>query len=334
MATPTGNQLFDVVLTNMLLGFANGKFVGLDVAPLIPVDQYKFQYVRFDDDSIYLNPSRRAPTEEVKRFSSDFGSSESEVFEYAIEYELPDQYIRTKRVHGVDLERRAMMRSAYSIELEQEFTILTKLINPANYPTSNKITLSGSAQFSDPSSNPRLAFQTARNAIYDQCGVYPNKTIMSMNAFQALQRHPATTDRFSGYANRSNLIVNADDIAEIYGLGELMIATAAYRPLGTALSAARVKMVTNHIWMGYCPSVPKTSTELNELVGGRMLPNPNHDMANPAAMYTFVLDGQAMVAESPYFERRTKTHLYPTSATYNPEITQATAAYLFSSVVA
>jgi hypothetical protein len=77
VATPTGNQLFDVVLTNMLLGFANGKFVGLDVAPLIPVDQYKFEYVRFDDDALYLNPSRRQPTEEVKRFPSDFGSSES-----------------------------------------------------------------------------------------------------------------------------------------------------------------------------------------------------------------------------------------------------------------
>jgi hypothetical protein len=157
---------------------------------------------------------------------------------------------------------------------------------------------------------------------------------MSMNAFQALQRHPATTDRFSGYANRSNLIVNADDIAQIYGLGELLIATAAYRPLNTALSAARVKMMTNHIWMGYCPDVPKTSTELNELVGGRMIPNPNHDMANPASVYTFMLDGQAMVAETPYFERRTKTHLYPTTATYNPEIVNSTAAYLFSSVVA
>jgi hypothetical protein len=334
MAIGQGQPKFDVVLSNMVIDYSNGNFVGLDIAPLVPVTQDRFQWVRFDDDALYVGNNTLAAGEQVRRFTSDFGTDEGDIEHHDIEYFLPRRFIRQKAVDGVDREDQAMRLSGGAIRLEQELSIVGTAINPDNYPSTNKITLTGSNQFSDPTSNPIRTFQTARNAVYDQIGEYPNKTIMSINAFQALQEHPQTRDRIRNYQNSSSLQAQAEAIAAIYGLGRLLISTAAYRPIGTPLSNPRVKIMPNQVLLTYTPDAPANPNQSNEIQGGRLIPNPNSDRSVPSAAYTFVLDGQVIYAEVPYEDRPHKAIVYPTGAAYKMVITQAVGSYLISNPVA
>jgi hypothetical protein len=334
MAIGKGQPMFDVVLSNMLIDYANGNFVGLEAAPLMPVSQTRFQWVQFDDDAIYSGNNTRAPGEQVKRFTSDFGQTEGDLDYHDIEYFLPREFTRLKDVDGIDREDQAMRRSAYAIELEQELSIVGTLINPANYPSTNKVTLTGSNQFSDPTSNPIRTFQIARNAVYDQIGEYPNKTVMSINAFQALQEHPQTAARIRNYQNSSSLQAQAEAIAAIYGLGRLLISTAAYRPIGTPLSNPRVKIMPNQVLMTYTPDAPANPSQGNEIQGGRLIPNPNSDRSVPSAAYTFILDGRTIYAEVPYEDRPHKAIVYPSGSAYKTVITQSVGSYLISNPVA
>jgi hypothetical protein len=321
------------------MGFGNGNFIAEEVAPTIQSAQYKGKYVRFDDSSITLLPTRRVPGAEILRFGSDYGTDEYEIFQDAIAYELPKEVIRTSGVTGVNLDMRAMRQSRYMHELRREFDLTQLIFNPAVYASTNKITLTNSGatnqlQLNDPSSDIEAIFQNAQTSIFDQTGYYPTVTVMSLNAFQAIQRHPVTKDKFKYYQNSSNLQAQADAIAAAYGLGKLLIATAAYRVAGASLTVARTKMVTNQIWMGYVPQYPETPESRNDLGYGSALGHPEADMATPAALYTFALEGEVLVAEPVWYEEENRCYYYPTISNRTPIMTQATAAYLISSVTA
>jgi hypothetical protein len=326
---------FDYVLQNFAMRLGNGSLIADDYAPIVPTDQYNFKYPRFDDSALTLFNTNRAFGERIKHFSWDFSTDLASISEQAIAYKLTKESLRTAGVTGVNLDQMATRKVKYALDLVREYDISQLISNPANFPTGNKVTLSGSTQWSDPSSTPGLDIDRARTAIFDKCGYYPNVTVASLNAFKALQRHPETTGRFRGNSNSmNNFFATEKAIAEAYGLGKLLIGNAAYRPEGAPLTDPRLKMYTNLIWMGYVAEFGDKSSYLDDEqnYGNGFNGHPEADMGQASALYTFVLRDEAMFFEPVVDDKMTRSYYYPAVQNKTPVITQSTAMYLISNV--
>lgn len=332
------NTIFDYVLTKFAIGFNQaGKYAALQIAKMVYVGQYEGKYLKFDDDAIYKMDTARAPGEKIRAFSSTFGSDDYKVGQEAIAYKLAREHLRSVGVTGVALDRRAMMLTRAAIDLVNEFKIAALLQNPANYPATNRQTLSGASQVSNPASDLILMFQQINQVILDATGEYLNQATMTRNVFNAIQRHPQTRELLKYYPNSSNLMVQIQAISDIYGLGTIRIPNAAYRPEGSPLSQPRQKIWNNCILCAYVPGDGANKSMTAEGQEGERSgyeAAPQSDMAMPSAFQTFGLEGETLLAEPTVYDEMSRSYYYPLISSLDAKITNPQAAYLISSASA
>jgi hypothetical protein len=336
----TADTKFDYVLQNFAMRLGNGSLIADEYAPIVPSDQYSFKYPRFDDSALTLFNMDRAFGARIKHFSWDFSTDRAEITQEAIAYKLTKESLRAVGVTGVALDKQATRKTNYALDLSREFRVSQLISNPLNFPVSNRRTLIGATQWSDPvNSTPSRDIDLARTAIFDATGFYPNVCVCSLNAFKALQRHPETRNRFSSNSNTmNNFFADEQALAKAYGLGKLIVGNAAYRPEGAPLTDPRLKMYNNMFWLGYVAEFSDKSSMLDaEQSYGDVASfngHPEADMGQASALYTFGIRDEVKVFEPVHYDEMTRSYYYPAVSNRTPVITQATAMYLFSNVSA
>ena len=190
-------RVVDPVLSALALGYSNAAFVGDQLLPFVSLDKEGGKIPRFGKDAFKVYATERA-----------LRAKSNEDAEAA----FPLQAHATNRVvEGIRLRHEAMVAS------------MTQ--NPANYPTGNKIALSGTDVFTDLGSDPEGVVDDAKAAVRNKIVKEPNTMVIGYTAWRAMKRHAKLKAILSDTRSR---LVQLADLREIFEIANIVVGKAVY----------------------------------------------------------------------------------------------------------
>lgn len=309
--SPNQARVVDPVLTEVARGFKNADMVGSALFPEVPVDQRGGKIITFRKEDFQLYATGRTPGANTKRVNYGYDGSayalESHSLEGVVPFEIMEE---ANAVPGINMGSLAVMKTQNIIALRTEKAQADVALTAASYPAANKITLSGTSQWSDfgSTSDPIANIETAKDAIRAQIGRRPNTVLVSAKVFASLRQHPKIIDRIK-YTGRD--VVTTELLAALWGVKNVVVGDAVYADAADAMV---------DIWGKF---VVVAYTEVGTL----------RDMGLPSYGYTYRLRGFPIV-ESPYQDRSAKSWVYPVTDELAPVMAGASAGYLITNAVA
>lgn len=307
--TPSQARVIDPILTTVAQGYKNSAFIGDALFPPVPVGQRGGKVLAFGKEDFMLYATARAPGANTNRVQYGYASSPYALEQHALEGQVPFEMMEEARAApGLDQGTIAVRKTQNIIGLRKEKAMADLATDAGNYPSGNKTTLSGTAQWSDYSnSSPSVAIETAKNAVRAKIGLRPNTVVLGAAVFSVLKLHPALLDRIK-YTGRD--VVTTDLLAALWEVDRVLVGEAVY---------ASDAGVFSDVW-GKFVVVAYTDT------------SGMPDMGVPSYGYTYQLRGYPIV-EQPYQDRNAKSWIYPVTDEVAPVIAASSAGYLYSAVV-
>lgn len=216
-------RIVDPVLTTLARGYSNAKFVAESLFPIAPVEQEGGKIPQFGKEQFKLYKTERAIRAKSNRISPEGLTT----IEYALtehDEEYPMDY-REEAASMFNLERHGTMVVTETIQLSREKAAADLAQNADNYPVGNKITLSGTSQFTHADSDPITVMETAKEALRGKIGKRPNTMIMGAATYKALKNHAKLIERIK-YSMKG--ILTIDLMKEIFDVANIVVGEAVY----------------------------------------------------------------------------------------------------------
>jgi hypothetical protein len=309
---PSQARVIDPVLTTVAQGYQNAEMIATALFPVVPVPLRGGNVITFGKESFMLYQSQRAPGENTKRVRFGYAGAPYTLVDYSLEGVVPME-IEQEAMNGpgIDLGSRAVNDVQAFMSLRHEKAAADLARNAATYAASNKATLSGTSQWSDygATSDPINDVQSAISAVRAATGKRPNTVAMGALVMDKLKHHPKVVDRIK-YTGRD--VATAELLASLFGVSRVLSGDAIYsNDAGTAFT---------DVW-GKDVVVAFTNTASAQSGG------------LPSYGYTYMLDGYPMV-EEPYYDRSSKSWIYPVTRSEAPVLAAPSAGFLFTNAVA
>ena len=216
-------RVVDPVLSALALGYSNAEFIGDQLLPFVTLDKEGGKIPRFGKDVFRLYATERALRAKSNRINpDDVDGIDISLDEHDLEY--PIDY-REDAEAAFPLQTHATNRVVEGIRLRHEAMVASITQNPANYPTGNKIALSGSAVFTDPNSDPEGVVDEAKAAVRNKIVKEPNTMVIGYKAWRALKRHPKLKAILSDARSR---LVQIADLREIFEIENIVVGKGIY----------------------------------------------------------------------------------------------------------
>lgn len=310
--TPAGARVIDPVLSTIAQGYTNAEMVASALFPSVRVPTRGGKIITFGKEDFMLYGSQRAPGENTKRVQFGYSSGNFALVDYGLEGQVPVEIMQEgMAVPGIDHGAMAVRKVSAIMALRLEKQAADIARTAGSYASSNKVTLTSTAQWSDFSgtSNPINNIETAKDAVRAATGKRANTVVMGAAVMSKLRQHPVVVDRMK-YTGRD--VATAEILAALFGVQRVLVGDAIYsNDAGTAFT---------DVWG---KDVVVAYTELGSVA----------DMGAPSYGYTYTLDGYPM-AEEPYYDRNTKSWVYPVTRAEAPVLASASAGYLITNAVA
>lgn len=210
-------------------------------------------------------------------------------------------------VPSIDLASGAINMVMDVIDLGLEMDSATMARNAANYGVNNKLTLTGTARWTNAASNPQKAVTDGNENIRRSIGRYANTLVLGPSAFNALTQHAMLKDQFK-YTGRDS--ITAEMMAAYFKLKKVVVGTAVFLPENALETAMATDVWGDDAILAYVPE-----NGMNYQV--------------PSYGYTYELAGYPQV-EQPYMERSNDSWIYPIKAERRAIITGAEGGFLFT----
>lgn len=312
--TPAQARVINPVLTSVAQGYKNNAMVGGALFPQVNVGTRAGNIITFGKEAFkqYADLAR-APGGATKRVQLGYAGSPFALVDYSLEGSLPIEILQegmaSDKGFSIDGAQVAIQGVQDIMALRLEIAQATLATTAGNYASTNKVTLSGSSQWSDVSgtSDPVAAVETAKNAIRTATGKRPNTMVIGALVFSALQKHPVIIDRIK-YTGRD--VPTVELLSALFGVRVIV---------GDAIKSSDADVFSD-VW-GKHAVLAYTET------------SPLASMGAPTYGYTYNLGGYPLV-EEPYYERNSKTWYFPVSRAEAPVIAGAGAGYLITNAVA
>ncbi len=227
MSTLQKKRVVDPVLTNIARGFKNASHVATNLFPIVSVNKEGGKIPQFTKEAFKIYNTERAIRAKSNRINPenrdeiDFVLTEHDL-EYPIDYREQEEDILPLRLHATNV-----VTDGISLRLEKLAADIAQ--NLSTYPTGNKVTLAAGDKFTNTSSNPFTAFDTAKEAVRAKIAQRPNVCVIGASAYNALKNHPAVLDRIK-YTQTAvmttSLLKSLLDFDELY-VGDSVYATDA-----------------------------------------------------------------------------------------------------------
>ena len=297
-------RVVDPILTTVVQGYGTPEFVGSALFPKVDVLSRSGRIIEFGRGDFVLFGTRRAPGGPTRRRGLEYGSARYELYQDALEGELPMEYLEEAKAGGIpfSLQEETAKGAMRSLDLNLEYAQAAEASNFARYDANHKITLSGSSLWTNPASDPTVQVTTWKEAVRRSIGAYPNTAVLGASGFQAAVNHPSIRDQIK-YTSADS--VTPDMLAKIWGLAKLVV--------GEALALNENTNDLFDVWgdsfyLAYVPKVVSSNR-------------------SPSFGYTYTLKGYPIV-EEPYYERNHKTWYFPVTAERQPLVTSIQAGFL------
>lgn len=312
--SPTQARLVDPVLTGIAQGYKQLDFIGNLLFPTVQVGQRAGKIITFGREDFMLYASERAPGENTKRVGFGYAGNPFALIDYSLEGALPietnQETSSPDKGYTIDMARMTMMKTMDIMALRLEYQQAQLARNLANYSSTNKVTLTGTSQWSDYSgtSNPIKDIETAKEAIRAKTGKRPNLLIIPAAVMPVLRQHPVIVDRMK-YTTTN--VADASFLAGLFGVRNVVMGEGIF---------ANDAGVFSDIWG---KDVILAFTETASLAS----------MGTPTFGYTYQLRGYPL-AETPYYDNNAKSWYFPVSRCEAPVIAAQDAGYLIKNSVA
>jgi hypothetical protein len=305
------SRVIDPILTTVARGYSNNQFVGSILFPTVKVPTRGGTVIQFGKEGFMLYMTGRSPGQNTKRISFGYSGAPYKLEQHALEGVVPTETMQeANAVPGIDLGASTVNNVQDIIELRKEKAQADIARNPANYSASNKITLSGTSQWSDTSgtSDPVAIINAGREVIRQKIGKKANIAVIGAAVFTALTNHPKVIERMK-YTGRD--VATPELLAALFSLQQVIVGEAVFSDDAGNFA---------DIWGR---DVILAYVELGTVA----------DRGKPSYGYTYQLDGYVQV-EEPYYDRSSKSWIYPVTDELAPVMAGADAGYLITNAVA
>jgi Phage major capsid protein E len=311
--SPSQARVIDPVLTTIAQGYQNAEMVAQSLFPTVPVPLRGGNIITFGKEAFMLYGSQRAPGENTKRVSFGYAGAPYALVDYSLEGLVPMEISQeAANGPGIDLAQGAIggVSAIMALRLEKQAADIAR--TAASYAAGNKVTKSGTAQWSDLTtgvSDPINDIEVAKEAIRAATGKRPNTITMGAAVFAKLRQHPKVIDRIK-YTGRD--VATPELLAMLFGVARVFVGDAIYsNDAGTAFT---------DVWG---KDVVVAYTEIGSMASNGL----------PSYGYTYQLNGYPVV-EEPYYDRSAKSWIYPVTRSEAPVLASASAGYLITNAVA
>jgi hypothetical protein len=214
-----GTLYSDPILTNFSVGYKDQALYGDRIFPVTPVNTQSGRYRVFDRSNWLIFESAREPgavANEIlgAKWSEDTFYTRERSLQVPIydeeRQQLTSQGGFANSVFGgamqINPELDATELATRSILLDLESKVSTLVRDPAQYASTNKITLSGTSRWDDytggvtSTSNPVNDIMVGMRAVYAATGRYPNTLVIPKLGMSYIENHPRVVDRFKNFA--------------------------------------------------------------------------------------------------------------------------------------
>lgn len=305
-------RVIDPILSTVAQGFSNGAFVGSALFPAVAVPQRAGKIIQFGKESFMAYDTARAPGAVIKRLSIGYSSQSYAIDDHAlagiVPRELEEESDSVPRVSLGSATVRTVME-ALRLRLEVAQAVLAT--TAGNYGAGNKLTLSGTSQWSDLTtgvSDPINTIETAKEAIRAATGKRPNVIVMGAAVLKSLRQHPKVIER-TKYTGRD--VPSLDLLASLWGVDQVLV--------GDAIQATDTGVFSD-VWG-------------KSVVVAYAVPSAIADPGLPTFGYTYQLSGYPFVEPARY-DPDIRSWIYDVADAVKPVIAAADAGYLISGAVA
>ena len=310
--TPANARVVDPVLSSIAQGYKQSDMIADALFPRVPVNLRAGNILTFGKEDFMLYSAARAPGAATRRVQVGYSGTPFALVDYALEGQLPIEIMQeAANGPGIDQSKVTIYKTLAMLDLRLENAAATIARTAASYAAANKVTLSGTGQWSDFTgvSQPIQNIETAKEAVRAATGKRPNTVVMGAAVMAKLRQHPIVVDRMK-YTGRD--VATAEILAALFGVERVLVGDAIYsNDAGTAFT---------DVWG---KDVVVAYTDISSA----------QDMGSPSYGYTYNLNGYPLV-EEPYFDRSTKSWVYPVTRSEAPVLASAAAGYLITNAVA
>ncbi len=309
--TPAAARIVDPVLTTAAQGYKHAGMVADALFPAVPVDQRGGKIVSFGREDFKIYNTLRAPGANTQRVQIGYAGNPYALEDHSLEGVAPIENMQeAAAVPGINLGNATVRKVQKIIALRKEKAAADIARTAASYGAANKITLPANSKWSSAhaDSQPSIAIETAKDAVRAKIGLRPNTCVLGAAVWSKLKYHSTLIDRFK-YTGRDSITLQM--LAELWEFERIVVGDAVY------VNNAGVQ---TDVWG---KDVVVAYTELGTLEDG----------GAPSYGYTYQLRGHPFV-EQPYYDRNSKSWIYPVTDCLKPVIAGADAGYLFTDAVA
>lgn len=310
--TLSGARVVDPVLSTVAQGYQNSEMISSALFPRVGVDLRAGNIITFGKEDFMLYATGRAPGESTKRVQFGYAGAPYALLDYSLEGQLPIENMQeSSNGPGIDMGSLTVYKTSAIMDLRLEKAAADIARNAASYGAGNKVTLSGTGQWSDytGTSNPISVIETAKEAVRASTGKRANTVVLGALVMSKLKHHPVVRD-YCKYTGRD--VATAELLAALFDVERVIVGDAIYsNDAGTAFT---------DVW-GKDVVVAYTNTASVA------------DRGAPSYGYTYMLNGYPQV-EEPYYDRNTKSWVYPVTRVEAPVMASASAGYLVTNAVA
>lgn len=213
----------DPVRTAISIAYRNPSYIADGVLPRTPVSAQQFKWWKYPIEETFALPStkvgRKSRPNEIDLTATE---EQSKVDDYGLEEPIPQSDIDNSPKGYDTIDHGAMQLTEY-IQLDREKRTADLVFNAANYPSGNKVTLSGNDQWSaaHADSDP-IADITAGLAA---ALIRPNVMVMGEEVWLKLQQHPKIVKAIHGNEGETGIVARKQ-VAALFELEEVLVGLA------------------------------------------------------------------------------------------------------------
>lgn len=298
--------VIDPILSTHARGYRNSEFVADALFPRVTVTNRAMRVIKFGKEAFRMLNGRRAPGANTKRVQYGYASDPIGLRQDALEGVVPMEHQEeAQSVPGIDLGRGAVNMVLDGMDLSREYEAAQLARATATYDTNHRVALTGTARWRGSASDPGADIQAGKEAVRRSIGRYPNTLLLGPTAANAAKNHAKIKEQFK-YVSKDS--ITAEMLAAYFELKRVVVGAAVYLP-----EAALDTDMATDVWgddaiLAYVPEAGDTYQV-------------------PSYGYTYELSGYPQV-ETPYYERQTKSWIYPVTVERRPYVVGAEGGFL------
>ncbi len=297
----------DPILSTHARGYRNAEFISHLLFPRVRIPNRSMQVIKFGKEGFRKVNTRRAPGTDKKRIQYGYAADPLALVQDALEGMVPVEHQEeAAKIPGIDLGVGAINMVLDVIDLGHEIEAAQIARATTNYDANHKVTLTTTARWTDPASDPADDIDEGKEAIRRSIGRYPNTLVLGPSAFSALKRHPKIKEQFK-YTSKES--ITADMLASFFDVKRVIVGKAVWLPENAADSDLASDVWGDDAVLAY---VPETGE--------------NYQV--PSYGYTYELNGYPQV-KMPYFWEPSDSWIYPTTTERRVILTGAEGGFLF-----